>query len=755
MGIGKEQRHKISIMILLTAIVALLQLMGKKLCIGEFSISLILLPVVIGAVRFGPWAGAWLGFVFGTVLMLSGETDLFFSISPFCTIFCTAGRGALAGLVSGLVYSAVNKRKEDFAIILASIVAPVVNTGLFILFSLLFFSEVFQQILGTEHVLLGLINYYVSINFLIELALSMVITPWIIHLIKYLENRSSLSKVPEGENRKKLASRLTIAVVILGVLICTVSSNSGYKNVKKTMEKQYNDTAYLIAETADSYLDEELLRSYQAEIEKIRAGQQTREDIAYLAESDAYSESFKNLKNLCVKMGASEILVCLPDLPSLMAGPSDGEEDKWQPMTCLFHCTSDAEETIPFGRCCSIDRSFAIPAAKALLSGERPDSNLITRDESGDITTAVLGIYDDETGELLSAIFVSVPMGALESAVRRDTTNSIVMLSCIEIIFITLYFYYISYRVIEPVKIISQEVSGFVKNENRSGTSLEEINTRDEIQQLASDIVKMESDIGTYIANITKITAERERIGAELNVAKKIQADMLPSAFPAFPGRTDFDIFASMTPAKEVGGDFYDFFLLDEDHLALVIADVSDKGVPAALFMVVAKTLIKNQASFTRSPKEILEAVNYQLCENNTSRMFVTTWMCIFEISTGKCVATNAGHEYPAIRKANGDFELIKDKHGFVLGGIPITRYTEYEFEVEKGGALFVYTDGVAEATNTEEELFGTDRMLQALNRDSDASPSELIRNTKQEIDLFVGEAPQFDDITMLCVKRT
>lgn len=281
-----------------------------------------------------------------------------------------------------------------------------------------------------------------------------------------------------------------------------------------------------------------------------------------------------------------------------------------------------------------------------------------------------------------------------------------------------------------------------------------EIQYDDEIGDLAKAFNNMTISLDEYIRNLTAVTAEKERIGAELNVATQIQADMLPSIFPPFPDRKEFDIYASMTPAKEVGGDFYDFFLLDDDHLAMVIADVSGKGVPAALFMVIAKTLLKNQAQFSRSPKEILETVNNQLCENNKAEMFVTVWFSIMEISTGKVVAANAGHEYPAIRKADGSFELLIDKHGFVLAGMEDMRYKEYEFTIESGGTLFVYTDGVAEATNSSNELYGTDRMIAALNASPAADPKTIIQNILKSVDGFVAEAPQFDDITMLCMKR-
>lgn len=246
---------------------------------------------------------------------------------------------------------------------------------------------------------------------------------------------------------------------------------------------------------------------------------------------------------------------------------------------------------------------------------------------------------------------------------------------------------------------------------------------------------------------------EKERIGAELHVATQIQTSMLPCVFPAFPEYEEFDIYASTNPAKEVGGDFYDFFLVDKDHLALVMADVSGKGVPAALFMMITKTLLKNVVQSGLSPKAALETVNNQLLENNEAGMFVTVWLGIYEISTGKLTAANAGHEYPAIKRADGLFELFRDKHGFVMGGMENVKYQEYELALHAGDVLFLYTDGVAEATDGNNQLYGTDRMLKALNRKPDASSKELLLALGADMERFVGEAMQFDDITMMALQ--
>ncbi|MBQ6757356.1 MAG: serine/threonine-protein phosphatase [Oscillospiraceae bacterium] len=238
----------------------------------------------------------------------------------------------------------------------------------------------------------------------------------------------------------------------------------------------------------------------------------------------------------------------------------------------------------------------------------------------------------------------------------------------------------------------------------------------------------------------------------ELNMATEIQASMLPSIFPAFPNREEFNLYASMDPAKEVGGDFYDFFIIDDDHLGVVIADVSGKGVPAALFMMISKTVVQNFAMLGIGAAEVLKKANDALCAQNKMEMFVTTWIGILELSTGKMTCASAGHEYPAIYH-DGKFELYKDKHGFVLGGMEGARYSDYELQLEKGDKIFVYTDVVPEATSANTELFGTDRMLDALNSKPEATPKEILRTVRASVDEFVGAAPQFDDLTMVCVE--
>ena len=249
-----------------------------------------------------------------------------------------------------------------------------------------------------------------------------------------------------------------------------------------------------------------------------------------------------------------------------------------------------------------------------------------------------------------------------------------------------------------------------------------------------------------------KEEVERERLKTELSTANQIQTSMMPSSFPPFPDRTEFDLYASVDPAKEVGGDFYDFFLIDDDHLCLIMADVSGKGVPAALFMMISKMILNNSAMMKLSPAEILSCANDSICSNNSSDMFVTAWVGILEISTGRLTASNAGHEYPVIKSPEGSFELYKDKHGFVLGGMRGVEYSNYELTLSKGSKLFLYTDGVPEATDHNKQMLGVEKMVAALNLEPEAAPDRIIENVHRTVDDFVKDAEQFDDLTMLCL---
>ena len=335
----------------------------------------------------------------------------------------------------------------------------------------------------------------------------------------------------------------------------------------------------------------------------------------------------------------------------------------------------------------------------------------------------------------------------LQENVNRSLSTTVVLTAAILILAVAGSLF-VANRIVKPLGAMTKRIADLSGHDLQFRMS-DEYGTGDEIQVLAESFAGLSERTVKYIENIKDITAEKERIGTELSLATDIQSGMLPSIFPAFPERKEFDIHASMDPAKEVGGDFYDFFLIDSNHLAMVIADVSGKGVPAALFMMASKILINDSAMLLRSPGAVLEYVNNQICGSNTAEMFVTVWLGVLDIETGILTCSNAGHENPAL-KHGGKFEMYEDEHGFVVGGIGGMKYSEYRIKLDKGDCLFVYTDGVSEATDAGEEQFGNDRLLAALNKDPDAAPKELLQNVRAAIDEFTGDAQQFDDITMI-----
>ena len=315
-------------------------------------------------------------------------------------------------------------------------------------------------------------------------------------------------------------------------------------------------------------------------------------------------------------------------------------------------------------------------------------------------------------------------------------------------------------RLADPINRIAAAAAEYVRDKRSGATDSTHfadlgISTGDEIENLVLTMADMEKDLAGYEADLARVIAERERAGTELELARRIQADMLPNIYPAFPDRPEFDIYASMTPAKEVGGDFYDFFLIDSGHLGIVMADVSGKGIPAALFMMVSKILVQNCAAPGLSPGEVLEAVNDRICANNREDMFVTVWFGILDIGTGVLTAANAGHEYPVLKKPDGDFELLKDRHGFVIGGMSGMKYKDYEIKLLPGSKLFLYTDGVPEASDPDGRPFGNERMLEALKNAEDGTTVEILDAVGGALRAFAGDAPRSDDITMLCLWYT
>lgn len=552
------------------------------------------------------------------------------------------------------------------------------------------------------------------------------------------------------KKRSPLVTKFVIGFLIIGIVICTVTTARGYSQYKSYIEKKYNDIAYDIAEIFESYMTEEELTLYLNTTEEYFKGTISEEELLQLKKSEEYGKVETLLYSLREATEANDIFMVYSN-PEVILSYDESDAENWQPLTYIFDCYMVEELKFDLGHKGGFNPTFIESIVEVLESGKRVDNYFISESEFGYNTSAVYPVIVD--GVTKGIIGVEIPMATLESALNEYIVNAVAATIAIVVVFIAIFMVYMYKNMIAPIHLIAGEAEKFVENNAEISDKLDTIKTKDEIQKLSESVLKMEIGIKEYIANITRITAEKERIGAELNVAKQIQADLLPSIFPAFPGRSEFDIFASMDPAKEVGGDFYDFFMVDDDHLVFLIADVSGKGVPAALFMVIAKTLIKNQVLKGEELFKVFETVNNQLCENNKEGMFVTAWMGMLEVSSGKLTYVNAGHNPPAIKSGDGVFHYLKCAPGFVLAGLEGIPYQQENIQLQRGDSIYLYTDGVTDTINIKEEMYGEDNLEKVLNAYKEEAPETILNVIKTELEEFAGGAEQFDDVTMLCMK--
>lgn len=350
------------------------------------------------------------------------------------------------------------------------------------------------------------------------------------------------------------------------------------------------------------------------------------------------------------------------------------------------------------------------------------------------------------TGWTLAVVF---PEAELLENVRRLSMTMAVM-GFVGVLLLIAAVVYVASTITKPLRLLAAATDELASG--NFDVELPQVRSQDEVGVLAHDFQVMKESLKEYIKNLTETTAAKERIQSELKVATDIQASLLPRLFPAFPDRPEFDIFASMDPAKEVGGDFYDFFFIDETNLCFLIADVSDKGVPAALYMMVAKTLLKSEGQRLGEPDRILSCVNNILALENDSSMFATVFCAILNTKTGEVRFANAGHNPPLIMDSRGIRYLVLQP-GFVLGPMPDVVYAAERIILQPGDTLFLYTDGVTEAQNREEELYGAPRLLDALQRAPREDLAEMIHYIRAEVKQHAGGAPQSDDVTMVAVK--
>ena len=526
---------------------------------------------------------------------------------------------------------------------------------------------------------------------------------------------------------KKLTGLIVTMCVVLGLLAAVVS----YRTFSASMMEYYNQLGTNLVRTLASQLDADELDRYYETGEMDERYYEIQSFISDLVASN-------DVEYLYVVRPHGVGVTFLFD-SDMETGESGEYEDGG-------YCALGTYVDLVGGFADNLDR---------LLAGLDVEP-IVQRDASyGWLMTAMTPVLHED-GTMAGYVMADISMNDVMNTRQTFLITLVGLLAAVAAVFLATFLFILRRMVLHPIDLLTQATGDFIQSneeELAAGTAtvnVPPIRAGDEVELLADSFRKMEEDMISYIREFMKATAEKERIGAELNVATQIQADMLPRIFPAFPERQEFEVYATMNPAKEVGGDFYDFFLVDDDHLAVVIADVSGKGVPAALFMVIAKTLIKNHAQNRETPGEVFTQTNAQLCEGNDAGLFVTAWMGVLEISTGKFVYVNAGHNPPLLKRAGGQYEWLKSRPGFVLAGMEGIRYRENTLELMPGDTLYLYTDGVTEATSSAQELYGEERLQAALNEASELPVSQLLPRIKNCIDTFVGDAEQFDDITML-----
>ncbi len=526
----------------------------------------------------------------------------------------------------------------------------------------------------------------------------------------------------------KLQNTVLLSFTILAVvLVLVISLVVGDRYIRGEMEN-CRTTAYAYTKSAAELIDGDKIAHYL----------ETGEKDEYYYEILDFLNSFRlntDIQYYYVFVPFEDDLVYIWDANALKPGETAEDVD--------FCELGYREEYMEGGK----------EATYSIYKQNPPEEiELVNDDKYGYIASAYSPVFDSN-GEPVAVVGVDVYMPDLQVNMREFLVVVIAAIFLVVLAAILMCFFFVKRKIVNPINKIRDTSKRMVENLENEDSIDVSVKTGNEIEELFDSFKEMYGDVKDYIKKLEGVTAEKERIGAELDVAKHIQASMLPCIFPAFPERSEIDIYATMEPAKEVGGDFYDFFMVDDTHLAIVMADVSGKGVPAALFMVIGKTLIKDHTSPGADLGKVFTEVNQLLCESNSEELFITAFEGVLDLVTGEFVYVNAGHEMPFICKAGGDFEPYKIRAAFVLAGMEGMKYRAGSMRLEPGDKIFQYTDGVTEATNVNNELYGMERLGAILNKVKNGTPHDILPAVKKDIDEFVGEAPQFDDITMLCLE--
>lgn len=523
--------------------------------------------------------------------------------------------------------------------------------------------------------------------------------------------------------RNRLQRSLLIGLCLLAVcLIAGLCTVVGVQHVKNKIE-DVTETIFVYTNAAADYVDGDRIAHY------IETG-----------EKDAYYNDVANYLNATLNNSNLQYYYIFVPYEANLVYVWDAGASEMPDGLCEL---GDYEEYMENGKA-EIERIYR---------QNPPEEISIENDDTyGYIASAYSPVFNSK-GEPVAVVGADICVPDVEKEIATSLVSVALFVIFMIAAAVFVFFHFARKKIVEPISRLNEASKSMVENLETESNLHIDIKTGNEIEELSESFEQMYVGVKNYIFRLSAVTAEKERIGAELDVAARIQASMLPCIFPAFPERDEFEVYATMNPAKEVGGDFYDFFMVDEDNLAIVIADVSGKGVPAALFMVIGKTLIKDHITSGKDLGEVFTEVNRLLCESNSEELFITAFAGVLNLITGKFRYANAGHETPFVAKKNGKFKPHKIRAAFVLAGMEGIRYKSDEIQLEPGDKLFQYTDGVTEATDKDNQLFGMERLEETLGGLADRTSAEIIDGVKKDIDKFVGEAPQFDDITMLCLE--
>lgn len=548
---------------------------------------------------------------------------------------------------------------------------------------------------------------------------------------------------------KRISLKLKVSLIVAAstLLLTALLMVLSYREYSSVVDEHYNTLAMDIARTAASLVDGDQVAALRREVYDIYE-ENPAPEFETQEEWDQYFAQYQTVQD-----EAYEDLLVILDKVRQSNQADDVYIVYMDPVTQTGLYLADpatGEDACPPG-------TWDIIYEQNYHVLDHPEDELpayITNSEYGWLCSAGAPVFDSQ-GKVAAHVLTDVSMNDIMQDRYDFLRNLCLILIGAALLAAWVLFAVTNRLIVRPVQQLTKAADSYITERSRGdGESLAmeqlEIRTGDEIETLAGAMKKMERDINDYILNLAQITAEKERIGAELSIATEIQASMLPRIFPPFPERRDLNIYATMNPAREVGGDFYDFFLVDETHLAIAVADVSGKGVPAALFMVIAKTLIKDRACSMAKPGDIFTWVNQQLCESNQAGLFVTAWLGVIDLKTGLVEYVNAGHNPPLVALGGENFTYLKQKSGFILAGLEGFTYETSTFRMDHGDRIFLYTDGVTEAMNRQDELFGEKRLLAWMSQNRGAAPEEALHGLREEIAVFADGAEQYDDITML-----